>query len=229
MSEVLTRAFRLLKIVSRALEPEVRQQIINEVQKHILAPVGMPGDPLQIADWLRNTFMNWLPNVPICECGVVMHASTYSLVPGSEQAFVTDVSSWTGYKSIPGPETFCAKVERAVCPRCHRVRLASRENDVLVLLRTRTGRCGEIAILYTSILIALGYRARLLFTLGDDHLWTEVRIGSEWVPVDVADKDTQRLIKDRFLFVKWGWKLADLYAIEPGQMPVLIDVYSLPK
>ena len=47
----------------------------------------------------------------------------------------------------------------------------------------------------------------------------------QWVPVDIAAKDVRRLINDRYLFEKWGWKLVDLYAIEPGQVPVLVETY----
>ena len=64
-----------------------------------------------------------------------------------------------------------------------------------------------------------------MFTPGDDHLWTEIHVRGQWVPVDVAAKDVRRLINDRYLFEKWGWKLVDLYVIEPGQVPVLVETY----
>lgn len=217
LSPSRTEAFRLLKVLSRVLESEVRRQIIAEVQRHVATD-----DPIFLASWLRNTYMAWLPNVPLCHtCGAVMEAGRYELIPGSATRFEPDASHWTGYSSRPGRDPLCRKVERYACLSCHRVRTVSRSNDVLEILVSRTGRCGEFAIAYTSILLALGYHARLMFTLLNDHLWTEVRIGSKWVPVDVAAEDVQRLIKDRFLFERWGWKLGDLYAIEPGKMPLL--------
>ena len=211
-----TEAFRLLKIISRSFEPDVRAQIVAEVRRHTDSD-----DPVFLANWLRHTFMTWLPNVPTCECGSVMIQSSYVLVPGSEQAMVADPSIWTGYRPTPGPDTLCRRIERSVCPECHSVRVASRENDPLVILRTRTGRCGEFAILFTSIMLALGHHSRLMFTRGDDHLWNETYVNGAWRPIDVSAPDVGRLIVDRYLFQKWGWKLKDLYAIEPGKLPVL--------
>ena len=212
-----TEAFRLLRVISLALAPEVRSQIVAEVRGHTDSD-----DPVFLANWLRHTFMKWLPNVPVCECGTVMTQSSFTLAPGSEQAMVADPSTWTGYRPTPGPDTLCRRIERSVCPECHRVRVASRENDPLVILRTRTGRCGEFAILFTSIMLAFGHHSRLLLTVRDDHVWTEVRVRGKWVPVDVSAEDVSRLIGDRYLFERWGWRLADLYAITPGQLPILV-------
>ena len=210
-----SEAFRLLKVVSRALEPEVRSEIVAEVRLHTDSD-----DPIFVANWLRHTFMQWLPNVPICGCGMVMSTSVYRFE--RETAWVADPSTWTKYRPSPGPETFCGKIERYTCPSCHAVRVVSRENDPLAILRTRVGRCGEFAIMYTCILLALGHQARLLLTLKSDHVWAEVRVRGKWVPVDVSAEDVSRLITDRYLFQKWGWKLVDLYAIAPGQLPVLV-------
>jgi len=213
-----SEAFRLLKVVSRALEPEVRSEIVAEVRLHTDSD-----DPIFLANWLRHTFMKWLPNVPVCECGSAMDTSVYRLDRGiGEIRWVEDSSTWTKFRPSQGPDTFCGKIERYACPACHRVRVVSRENDPLVLLRTRVGRCGEFAILYTCIMLALGHQVRILLAVDDDHVWTEVRVRGAWVPVDVSAEDVSRLIDDRYLFAKWGWKLSDLYAITPGQLPILV-------
>jgi len=218
--DVLEQAARLTRVLSRALQPDIREQLVEEMLRVADPKLGL----LEFADWFRNKYMTWLPNVPICTaCGTVMTESVHILK--YEVAFTPNPKSWIGHDIVEGPETFCQKVERYVCPKCHEVRYAGRENDVLVLMRIRTGRCGEIAIFFTSVLLALGYKARLMFTQGDDHLFTEVYNAGEWLPIDIAAPDVRRLINDRGLYRRWGWKLVDLYAIEPGKLPVLVDTY----
>jgi hypothetical protein len=216
----VTRDLRLQGILTRSLEPEVRAQILSEV--HYLR--FDEDSPISVAHSVR-ALMTWLPNVPVCKaCGAVMSTSVYRFE--RETSWVADPSTWTGFRPSPGPGTFCYKVERYACARCHAVRMVSRESDPLAILRTRTGRCGEYAILYTSVLLALGHQARLLVTEQSDHVWTEVRIAGTWVPVDASAEDPERLIKDRLLFHKWGWKLDDLTAIEPGKVPMLVGGYT---
>ena len=123
----------------------------------------------------------------------------------------------------------CERVERYVCPKCHAIEFAGRENDVLVLIRTRTGRCGELAILFTSFCLALGWQARLMFTKLDDHLWVEVYANGAWLPLDASAPDVERLVKDPYLFERWGWHLDQVYAVEPGRLPELVDTYRQAK
>lgn len=44
---------------------------------------------------------------------------------------------------------------------------------VPTLIQTRNGRCGEWAQLFTALLYALGFSARIVVSL-EDHVWTEV-------------------------------------------------------
>ena len=55
----------------------------------------------------------------------------------------------------------------------------------------------------------------VVVTPNTDHV---IRVAHD----DVSAEDVSRLINDRFLFEKWGWKLADLYAVAPGQLPILV-------
>src|SRR2546425_8625924 len=98
--EARSEAFRLLKVVSRALEPETRRVIAETVHNHVQSD-----DPVFLANWLRNTFMTWLPNVPVCECGSVMSTSIYQLV--NEITWEPDSSTWTGFRPSSGPDTLC--------------------------------------------------------------------------------------------------------------------------
>src|SRR5207249_11161911 len=51
---------RLQRIISRALEPGIREQLVEEMLKHCDPKHGL----LEFADWFRNKYMTWLPNVP---------------------------------------------------------------------------------------------------------------------------------------------------------------------
>jgi len=59
-----------------------------------------------------------------------------------------------------------------------------RYNRISVLLRTRKGRCGEWANLFTAMLISLGIEARLIINVLDDHVWTEAKIKGKWTRID---------------------------------------------
>src|SRR5439155_10880347 len=101
---------RLQRIISRALEPGIREQLVEEMLKHCDPKHGL----LEFADWFRNKYMTWLPNVPICDkCGTVMSISVYRLA--YERAFTPNPNSWIKYDLVEGPDTLCQKVERSVC------------------------------------------------------------------------------------------------------------------
>jgi len=60
-----------------------------------------------------------------------------------------------------------------------------RYNRIAILLRTREGRCGEWANLFTAMMCSIGYHARLIVNPVDDHVWTEVYVcPMGWIHVD---------------------------------------------
>jgi len=223
------RILHLNKIVSRALRPDVRQALLDELHGYHNPSDLEDSDQLSVAimlaKWMRREYMTWLPEVikhfgceqPM-ELGVYTKSKAVTFKPNSK--------SWTGYDAVEADQdSLCNRMERWVCVQCSEVKYVGRENDVMILMRTRSGRCGETAILYTSFLLALGMHTRFVAAIldGSDHVWTELRVRNVWVPIDVsALNDPERLIKDRLLFSKWGWKLQRVYALEPGKMPVEI-------
>ncbi|KAG9395138.1 Transglutaminase-like superfamily [Carpediemonas membranifera] len=64
-------------------------------------------------------------------------------------------------------------VELYTCPTCHRTTRVPRYRDVAYLLtHWRRGRCGEFALAFTTLCLAVGLEARMVFDLAD-HVWVE--------------------------------------------------------
>ena len=102
--------------------------------------------------------------------------------------------------------------------------------DVIVQAK---GRCGEFALLYTGLLLADGYRTRLLIdcsTLQDkskkvagDHVWVEVLLGDVWVHVD----PTERRIDQPLMYVReWAKDVNLVYAISEEEIVDVTRNYS---
>ena len=72
-----------------------------------------------------------------------------------------------------------------------------RHNDPKEILAYGRGRCGEFSILFTSLCLVHGYRARLILDM-TDHVWTEVWDNKKdgWVHVDPSEKR----IDDPFMY-----------------------------
>ncbi|MEM2917077.1 MAG: transglutaminase-like domain-containing protein [Candidatus Bathyarchaeia archaeon] len=102
-----------------------------------------------------------------------------------------------------------------------------RHNDPLEILAYGKGRCGEFSILFTSLCLAHGYRARLILDMSD-HVWTEVWDKKErrWLHVDPSEKR----IDDPFMYERdWKKDLREIYAFENGEIENVTEKYKLPK
>ena len=65
-----------------------------------------------------------------------------------------------------------SRVESYICNTCRTPLRFPRFNNVLTLLETRTGRCGEWANCFTALCVALGHDTRYVHDW-TDHVWTE--------------------------------------------------------
>jgi len=102
-----------------------------------------------------------------------------------------------------------------------------RHNDPREILAYGRGRCGEFSILFTSLCLAHGYRARLILDM-TDHVWTEVWDNKKerWVHVDPSEKR----IDDPFMYERdWKKKLKKIYAFENGKMENVTTQYKTAK
>jgi len=102
-----------------------------------------------------------------------------------------------------------------------------RHNDPKEILAYGRGRCGEFSILFTSLCLVHGIRARLILDM-TDHVWTEVWDNKKerWVHVDPSEKR----IDDPFMYERdWRKKLKKIYAFENGKMENVTKRYKIAK
>lgn len=102
-----------------------------------------------------------------------------------------------------------------------------RHNGPREILAYGKGRCGEFSILFTSLCLAHGYRARLILDMSD-HVWTEVWDGrrKRWIHVDPSEKK----IDDPLMYERdWKKNLREVYAFENGKMGNVTKRYKMMK
>ena len=85
-----------------------------------------------------------------------------------------------------------------------------RYHSMRKVLSTRRGRCGEYSILIMRILEQLGYDSRYVADW-QDHVWAEVRLGSEWVHVDSCEAS----IDEPLLYSDWGKNQTHVFSFRP--------------
>jgi len=98
------------------------------------------------------------------------------------------------------------------------------------------GRCGEFALLYNGLLLANGYRTRLVVdcsTLRDkskkvagDHVWVEVFNDGGWVHVDPT---TKRINEPLMYALEWKKDVNLVYAVTDRQIVDVTKTYQLKK
>ncbi len=90
---------------------------------------------------------------------------------------------------------------------------------VPTLLKTRIGRCGEWAILFTAVLNSIDKRARLVLDF-TDHVWTEFysAIG-EWKHIDSTLTPSQAIDNPFIYQDQWHKNLTKIIAFEPNMPP----------
>lgn len=102
-----------------------------------------------------------------------------------------------------------------------------RHADPKEILAYAKGRCGEFSILFTSLCLAHGYRARLILDVSN-HVWTEVWDArrKRWMHIDPSE----RKIDDPLMYERdWKKNLTEVYAFENGNLEDVTQRYKMVK
>lgn len=102
-----------------------------------------------------------------------------------------------------------------------------RHTDPLTILKYGKGRCGEYSILYTTLCLAHGYRARIVLDM-TDHVWTEIydTDKNRWIHIDPSEK---RIDDPKMYERDWKKTLTEIYAFENGKLVNVTSSYKTPK
>jgi hypothetical protein len=106
------------------------------------------------------------------------------------------------------------------------------EMPIDIILQAK-GMCGEFALLYNGLLLANGYRSRIVIdcsTLKDkskrvagDHVWDEVFIDGVWVHVDPTEK---RINQPSMYALEWHKDVNLVYAIGENEILDVTENYK---
>jgi len=106
------------------------------------------------------------------------------------------------------------------------------ELPIEIILQSK-GRCGEFALLYNGLLLANGYKSRIVVdcsTLKDkskkiagDHVWVEVLINNTWVHVDPTEK---RISQPLMYALGWNKDVNLVYAVTDNEIVDVTKTYQ---
>ncbi|CAH0551290.1 unnamed protein product [Brassicogethes aeneus] len=137
---------------------------------------------LELLEWFKEDFFAWVDTVECSHCSGKTKSSHMSQDP--KDLKYTD------------------RVEIHKCITCGKFSPFPRYNDLNILLETRKGRCGEWAKIFTLLCRAMGWDARFIEAVDEDHVWTEVYSFSQkrWLHCDPCEN-----ICDKPLIYEAGW------------------------
>ena len=185
-------------------EDELTQAIaLSVIPEEIVAMNGDPVAQLKaLLAWFKTDFFRWMDK-PACT--------------GCQQCDTTQIVSQGYAKPTPEEvEGMAIHTEVYLCPVSRQVVRYPRYNQVIKLLETRSGRCGEWANCFTGLVIALGHEARYVVDW-TDHVWTEAWIEAEqrWVHMDPCENayDAPKMYERG-----WGKKLTYIIGISTKEV-----------
>jgi transglutaminase-like putative cysteine protease len=88
------------------------------------------------------------------------------------------------------------------------------------IIKQAKGRCGEFTLLYNGLLLANGYKARMVVDcsilqdkskkVAGDHVWIEVSLDNSWVHIDPTEK---RVNQPLMYVLGWNKDVNRVYAL----------------
>ena len=148
----------------------------------------------QLLKWFKEDYFTWC-NAPKCFCCNKTGENMEGI--GMSAPYEEELK----YKAY--------RVEVYNCKHCQIQTRFPRYNDCIKLLDTRTGRCGEWANTFGSILNAVGFKVRFINN-GEDHVWNEYYNVNEkrWIHLDPCEN-----AYDTPLVYEQGWKRVMTYIL----------------
>ncbi len=80
-------------------------------------------------------------------------------------------------------------------------------SDPIQIYQYGQARCGGFAILYAGLCVSQGYEARIVVSVFNDHVWTEVKVNNVWTRVDPSPTGasiSENIGYPLFYEEKWG-------------------------
>jgi hypothetical protein len=84
------------------------------------------------------------------------------------------------------------------------------------LLKIRAGDCDDVSMLMATLLMAVGYPARLITVSASDadpqqfsHVYVETQVAGSWIPMDAARPDAMFGAEPPMYYRKRAWSLTD--------------------
>ncbi|KZO96742.1 hypothetical protein CALVIDRAFT_527409 [Calocera viscosa TUFC12733] len=162
-----------------------------------------------LVQWYKHSYMRWINSLPCPICSGPTNA-----VGGA----------------APTPEERAGQANQVELHRCQNqncggMRRFPRYNDPATLMKTREGRCGEWANLFTLFLRAVGLRTRYVWNR-EDHIWNEYFSPSEkrWIHIDSCEaaRDQPTLYEKG-----WGKKMSYILAFSVEGPRDVSQAYTL--
>lgn len=182
--------------------------ISSEKEKSIVRDMLL----LELMDWFKNDFFTWMDSPPCPNC----RRPTTGIGSGVPTALEMSMSA--------------GRVEIFTCTSCspdrREVARFPRYNNPVVLLDTKTGRCGEWANCFALICRAAGFEVRHVRDY-TDHVWVEVYSESltpnRWVHADPCENAYD---KPLLYETGWGKKLTYIIAVSNDDIQDVTPRYT---
>ena len=197
------------KLILHHQNPDVQAHIMSVIPYELLDNLNEVQQLYTITAWFKNDFFKWARSIPCHICGG----------PTEKQ----EDSKPTPQEMIGDP----SRTEQWLCSSCNAITRFPRYNNVIKLLETRFGRCGEWANTFHAILKVLGYDVRYIRDW-TDHVWVEVWIESEkrYIHIDPCEN----IIDAPLTYEKgWGKKLTWIVAFNDHECVDVTKRYTEKK
>jgi hypothetical protein len=101
------------------------------------------------------------------------------------------------------------------------------------IIHQSKGRCGEFALLYNGLLLANGYKSRIVIDcsplkdnskkVAGDHVWVEIFILNHWIHVD----PTEKIIDKPLMYInEWNKDVNLVYALTDKEILDVTETYQ---